>query len=80
MDNIMQGVIGQSVSVLGGFVNRLGSGLVMLFRDGWEKSYSNNLVECAVFLTHVCEAGAASVSWRSDSESEAESGPSSWKW
>lgn len=36
--------------------------------------YSDNLVDCAVSLTHVSAGGVTSVAWRSDSEDEAERG------
>lgn len=78
-DRVSHGFIKASVSVSGGFVNRLGNDLVKLFRLGLEKGYSENLVECPVVVTHVSRASATSVSYRSYSQGEAESGPNSLK-
>lgn len=44
-----------------------------------EKAYSDNLFECPVDVNHVSGIGANSMSWRSDSEDAAESGPCSVK-
>lgn len=76
MDKVLRGVIDQSVSVFEGFVNRLCGDLINTCCVSIQKPYSNNLVECAVALTHVPGAGAISMSRPSVNESEIENGPS----
>lgn len=79
VDKVLRGIIEQSVSIFDGFVNRLGSELVNSVRVGFEKAYFDNLVEFLVSLIHFSRVGATSISWRSDSEGDAESGHSSSK-
>lgn len=79
IESVYHGVIEQSVSGFDGFVNLLCGVLVNSFRARLKKAYFENMVECPVSLTLVSRACATSVFWRSGSEGEAESGPSSSK-
>lgn len=79
MDKVLRGVIKQPVSVFIDFVNRLDGELVSTFWVGLEKAYSDNSVECPVFLTHISGLALPVFSGISDRESGADSGPSSWK-
>lgn len=79
MDKVLLGGIEPSVRVFDGFVNLIGGDLVNLFSSGLEKACSDNMAESPVSLTQVSGAVTTSVSWWSENEGEAESGPSTSK-
>lgn len=80
IEKVLSGVLEQSVSVFDSFLNLLDGELVSLFRVASDKAYSDDLVGYGVSLTYVPGDGASSMSWRSDTEGEDESSPSSSKW
>lgn len=79
MDKVLRDIIDQSVSSFHGLVSCLGGELFTLFRTSMEKAYSGKSVEYPVSPTHLSGIGTTSVSWCSDRDYEAESGPSGSK-
>lgn len=73
MYKVFRGVIGQSVSLCDSFVNRPGGAIVNSFLSWFGESVFQKFVECPVYLTHISRAGATSLFWKFDSDSEAES-------